>query len=160
MVPLKVEELAPVQCHFPQCCYHVTVFLTHTYSKNLDLTRGTLLATLAEGWALLHCVGVTPAGVRELSRAPSVVRGSAARARAEAGHTALSSVCTRRLALIQHHCAFPVTALDAASGDKGVRARTVTLVRHLVTSGPGSPLGRKKDGPAFRHWPRPRRVRS
>lgn len=155
MVPLKVEDLAPVRCRFPQCCYRVTVFLTHTCSKNLDLTRGTLLATLAEGWALLHCACVTPAGVRELSQAPSVVRGSAARARAEAGHTALSSACTRRLALIQHHCAFPVTALDTASGDRGVRARTVTLVRHLVTSGAG-----KSSGPAFHHWPRPRRVRS
>lgn len=70
MVPLKTEDLAPVWCCFPQCYYRVTVFLTHTCSKNLDLTRGALLATLAVGWALLHCAGITPADVRELRVRP------------------------------------------------------------------------------------------
>lgn len=69
VVPLKIEDLAPVQCCFPQCYCHLKVFLTHTCSKNLDLTRGTLLATLAVGWALL-CVDITPADVRELRVRP------------------------------------------------------------------------------------------
>ena len=70
VVPLIIEDLAPVRCRFPQCYYRVTVFLIHTCSKDLALTRGTLLATLAVGWALLHCAGITPADVRELRVRP------------------------------------------------------------------------------------------